>query len=170
MDRIFFGLKRAFHSSLRISRYDFKECALTPARMDVLYALDQARSSKRILWQSVLRRILGYTARSTLTQILRALEGLGWIRRKRSERVARQLEVQLTTAGREQLGHAQFHFCPGWAFDAPFWATHWQPPTGDELRAWSSYLEKIDGLDEILSNVRVALRDTSSLCYPWPED
>src|SRR5580658_1929207 len=112
MDLIFFGLKRAFHSSLRVSRNDFKELGLTPARMDVLYALDQERSSKRIVWQSVLRRILGYTARSTLTQMLRALERLGWVRRKRSQRDARQLEVELTTAGREKIGHAQSHFWP----------------------------------------------------------
>ena len=117
-----------------------------------------------------LRRILGYTARSTLTQMLCALEGFGWIRRRRSERDARQLEVELTPAGREQLGHAKFHFCPGWAFEAPLWATGWPPPTADEIRAWSSHLEKVEVLDEILSNVRFALRDTSSLCYPWPED
>ncbi len=170
MDRIFHGLKRAFHSSLRIARCDFKELGLTAARMDVLYAVDQARKAKQPLWQSQLRRILGYTARSTMTQMLRALEMLGWTRRKRSDRDARQLEVELTPAGREQLGRAHFHFCSGWAFDAPFWAEDWSPPTAAESKAWNAYVSKVERLDAILDNFRFALRDTSSLCYPWLED
>ena len=170
MDRIFFGLKRAFHSSLRIARRDFKELGLTAARMDVLYALDQARRAKQPVWQSHLRRSLGYTARSTMTQMLRALEALLWIRRKRSERDARQLEVELTRARRAQLGRAQFHFCPGWAFEAPYWATDWRPLVPDEIQAWEAYLPESDRLDTILSNFRFALRDTGNVCYPWPED
>ncbi len=170
MDRIFFGLKRAYHSSLRIARCDFKELGLTAARMDVLYAVDKARTAKLPLWQSQLRRILGYTARSTMTEMLRALEMLGWTRRKRSERDARQREVELTAAGREQLARASFHFCSGWAFAAPDWAKDWPPPLPAENRAWEAYLNKVDALDKILSNFRFALRDTSSLCYPWLDD
>ncbi len=170
MDPIFHGLKRAFHSSLRIARRDFKELGLTPARMDVLYALDSLGGANRRLWQSQLRRILGYTARSTLTQMLRALEALGWTRRKRSERDARQLEVELTRAGRAQLARAQSHFWPGWSFAAPFWAQDWGDPLPAESRTWDAYLPEVDHLDEILSNFRFALRDTSSLSHPWPED
>ena len=170
MDRIFFGLKRAFHSSLRVTRCDFKEIGLTPARMDLLIAVDRARATNRPLWQSQLRRILGYAARSTLTQMLGALDALGWTRRKRSERDARQCEVELTRAGREQLARAESTFWPGWAFEAPIWATDWGRPLPAETVAWDAYLPKLDELDEILSNFRFALRDTASLCYPWPED
>ena len=170
MDPLFFGLKRAFHSSLRIARRDFKELGLTPARMDVLYAVDKAHKAKRPVWQSQLRRTLGYTARSTMTQMLRALEALAWIRRKRSERDARQLEVELTQAGREKLARATFHFCSGWGFAAPDWAIDWPPPLPDETGAWSAYLQESDRLDTTLSNFRFALRDTSSVLYPWLED
>ena len=138
--------------------------------MDVLVAVDRARETNRPMWQSQLRRILGYTARSTMTEMLRALELRGWTRRKRSERDARQFEVDLTRAGRELLARALSHFWPGWAFDAPDWATDWSPPLPAENEAWDAYLEKVDPLDEILSNFRFALRDTGSLCYPWPED
>ncbi len=171
MDRIFFGLKRAFHSSLRVARCDFKELGLTAARMDVLYAVHHARTTNRPLWQSQLRRILGYTARSTLTQMLRALEVLGWVRRKRSERDARQREVELTRAGRKQLEDAEYRFLPGWwGFEAPYSAIDWSHPSPAESKAWNAYLPKAETLDKILSNIRFALRDTSSLCYPWPED
>src|SRR5580704_11365310 len=97
VDRIFFGLKRSYHSTLRLSRRDFKAIGNTPARMDILHALyNRGRPWKRPLWQSTLRRAIGYTARSTMTQILQALEKLLWIRRKRSEDDRRQLEVELT--------------------------------------------------------------------------
>ena len=171
MNCLFFGFKRAFHSTLRVSRIDFKEIQLTPARMDALYAIDQERRSKGLVWQSVLRHILGYSARSTLTEMLRALEELGWVRRKRSKRDARQREVELTKAGQAKLAKAHWHFCAtDWAFEAPYWAKDWPKPTADESQAWDSFLEKAEVLDKILSNVRFALRDTSTLFYPWAED
>ena len=164
-------MKRAFHSSLRVARCDFKELGLTAARFDILYALHHARTANRPLWQSQLRRILGYTARSTLTQMLRALELLGWVRRKSSERDARQREVELTRAGRQQLEDAEYHFLPGWwGFEAPYWAKDWSRPSRAETKAWDAYLLKAETIDKILSNFRLALRDTASLSYPWPED
>src|ERR1700755_370684 len=106
MDRVWYGLKRSFHSTLRVARRDFKELGLTAARMDILHALFRVRAWKRPIWQSALRRIIGYTARSTMTVMLRALEGLLWIRRKRSEDDRRQLEVELTELGRSELKRA----------------------------------------------------------------
>ena len=170
MDRIFFGLKRAFHSTLRVSRRDFQEIALTPARMDILHALYRMRKRDRPMWQSTLRRMLGYTARSTLTQILQALESLALIRRKRSPRDARQLEVELTEAGRAKIVRAYLRFFPGWSLDAPLWAKGWPAPTARECAAWNAYVDKIGRLDKILSNVRFALRDTASLRHRWTYD
>jgi DNA-binding MarR family transcriptional regulator len=170
MDPIFFGLKRAFHSTLRVSRRDFQEIALTPARMDILHALFRAHRRDRPMWQSTLRRILGYTARSTLTQMLKAIEALTWIRRKRSPHDARQLEIELTEAGREQIKKAYLRFFPGWSLDAPRWAKGWPTPSADECTAWEAYVDKIGRLDKILSNVRFALRDTGSLRHRWNYD
>jgi DNA-binding MarR family transcriptional regulator len=170
MDRIFYGLKRAYHSTLRISRRDFEEVDLTPARMDILHTLRRAKRSKVPIWQSQLRRIIGYTARSTMTQILQALEGLLWIRRKRSQEDKRQLEVELTDAGRDELSRAYCRFFPGWAIEAARWATGWLPPKPDEIRAWDGYVEKMGLFDRILSFIRIALRDTGSVRYRWFED
>ena len=170
MDRIFFGLKRAFHSTLRVSRRDFQEIALTPARMDILHALYRMRKRDRPMLQSTLRRILGYTARSTLTQILKAMESLAWIRRKRSPRDARQLEVELTPSGRGKIVKAYLRFFPGWSLDAPLWAKGWPAPSAAECTAWNAYVDKIGRLEKILSNIRVALRDTGSLRHRWSYD
>ena len=170
MDPIFFGLKRAFHSTVRVSRRDFQEIALTPARMDILHALFRMRKRDRPMLQSTLRRILGYTARSTLTQILKALETLNWIRRKRSPRDARQLEVELTQAGRGKIVKAYLRFFPGWSLDAPLWAKGWPTPSAEESTAWDAYVDKIGRLEKILSNIRFALRDTGSLRHRWSYD
>ena len=39
MNAVLFGLKRAFHGTLRVSRSTLKNCGLTAARFDLLYAL-----------------------------------------------------------------------------------------------------------------------------------
>ena len=167
MDPVFFGLKRAFHSTLRISRRDFKEIGTTPARMDILYALYKERRRETPIWQSTLRRIIGYTARSTMTQIMQALERLGLIVRRRIRQDERQLEVELTRAGQELFGRASHRFLNGWSIQAPWLAKDWPPPVEDESEAWQAYLDKLFPLRRILFNLRVALRDTGSLRYRW---
>jgi DNA-binding MarR family transcriptional regulator len=170
MDRIFFGLKRAYHSSLRITRKDFKDIALTPARMDILHVLyNRGRRWKHPIWQSTLRRIIGYTARSMMTQIMQALEGLGFVRRKGSLDDERQLEVSLTDAGWSRLGRAYVRFCPGWTHDALTFAKDWTPPDvrEEEEQAWKAYVSAMRRLEKLLFNVRLALRDTGCVRYLW---
>jgi hypothetical protein len=41
MNAIFFGLKRAYHGTLRITRSALASLGLTAARCDLLYALDR---------------------------------------------------------------------------------------------------------------------------------
>jgi DNA-binding MarR family transcriptional regulator len=167
MDPVFFGLKRAFHSTLRISRRDFEEIKTTPARMDILYALSKVRRGEPPIWQSSLRRIIGYTARSTMTQIMQALERLGLVVRRRSEQDERQLEVELTPAGRALFKEASRRFLQGWSLDAPSLARVWPPPNVDEREAWQAYLDELFPLRKILFNLRIALRDTGRLRYRW---
>ena len=171
VDPVLYGLKRAYHSTLRVSRRDFKAIELTPARMDILHALyNRGRWRNRFIWQSALRRIIGYTARSTMTQIMQALEALGWVRRTRSRQDKRQLEVELTEAGREQYGRAACRFLNGWSVEAPMRAKNWAPPDDDESRAWEAYIAKLTPLRKILLNIRIALRDIGSLRYQWLRD
>src|ERR1700744_3217420 len=144
MDRIFFGLKRSYHSTLRLSRRDFKAMGNTPARMDILHALyNRGRPWKRPLWQSTLRRAIGYTARSTMTELLQVLEGLEWVRRRQSREDKRQLEVELTERGRVALRRAYYRFGAGWPLEGPSWAKDWGRPLSVELDAWDAYLAKM---------------------------
>ncbi|HEX3772730.1 MAG TPA: MarR family transcriptional regulator [Polyangiaceae bacterium] len=168
MDRVFFALKRAYHSTLRITRRDFKDIDMTPARMDILHELyNEGRRRKQPIWQSTLRRIVGYTARSTMTQIMQALERLGLVSRRRSLQDERQLEVELTDAGFWALGRCNARFCPGWTYYALVWAKKWRDPHPEEEQAWDAYISKVRRLDKILLNIRIALRDTGCVWYPW---
>jgi DNA-binding MarR family transcriptional regulator len=170
MDRVFYALKRAYHSTLRITRKDFKEIAMTPARMDILHVLyNKGRKRKRPIWQSTLRRIIGYTARSTMTEMLQALERLRLVRRRGSLEDERQVEVELTGAGFWALGQCNARFCPGWTHFALAWATDWTPPDVrvEEDRAWDAHIAKRGRLDKLLYNIRYALRDTGCVRYPW---
>src|SRR5689334_22171797 len=96
MDSIFFGLKRAHQGTLRFARLALAPFGLTPARFDLLYALHTV--PVRGMLQSLLRRVLGVTA-PTVSRMLRSLEGLGLLVRRRSHPGARQRWVQLTEQG-----------------------------------------------------------------------
>ena len=74
MHHIFFSLKRTHHRALAYSRQLSIPYGLTPARFDMLYAIDRHRDS--LLWQSHLRRLLGVTA-ATISRMVRSLEALG---------------------------------------------------------------------------------------------
>jgi DNA-binding MarR family transcriptional regulator len=168
MDRIFFGLKRAYHSTLRISRRDFKDIDLTPARMDILHVLYN-RGRRLTIWQSTLRRIVGYTARSTMSEIMKSLERLGLVRRTQSQQSKRQLDVEITDAGWSRLSRAYGRFFPGWVHDAPAWAKKWKPDR-EEQQAWKVFVAKMGRLERILLKIRFALRDTGCVRYRWYSD
>jgi DNA-binding MarR family transcriptional regulator len=56
MHVIYFGLKRAFHGTLRVTRRALARLGLTPARFDMLYIVAKEGSS---LLQRELQRALG---------------------------------------------------------------------------------------------------------------
>src|ERR1019366_3816694 len=96
MHVIFFGLKRAFHGTLRITRGALATLGLTPARFDLLYIVAKEGSS---LLQRDLQRALGVAA-PTVSRMLRSLEDLGLIEREVMEEDHRCRNVLLTKAGR----------------------------------------------------------------------
>ena len=102
MDAVFFSLKRGFHATLRCSRPLLARVGLTPARFDVLYALGRSDGPRT---QSALRRMLGL-ARATISEMLAALEHLGWVQRRRDHDDRRTHRVALTDDGRAALEHA----------------------------------------------------------------
>ena len=74
MHVLYFGLKRAFHATLKINRPLLDRHAITPARFDLLYVIHLERWGS--LRQSKLRRVLG-VARPTISRMVRSLETLG---------------------------------------------------------------------------------------------
>ena len=96
MHIIFFGLKRAFHGTLRVTRRALATLGLTPARFDMLYIVAKEGSS---LLQRELQRVLGVTA-ATVSRMLASLEQLGLVEREVMEEDHRCRNVVLTKAGR----------------------------------------------------------------------
>jgi DNA-binding MarR family transcriptional regulator len=170
MHAAFFGLKRAFHGTLRLMRSPLAKLGLTAARFDMLYALPHGRENFEVgLTQSDLRRTLG-VSRPTVSRMLASLEQLRLVRRRRAEVDRRQILVALTRAGRllirkaERLlidgGHAQF--AVDCAVDPYQPSARWCDDT-------FCFFE-MAGLESFLDRVRYAFGDFATLRYPWHPD
>jgi DNA-binding MarR family transcriptional regulator len=161
MNQIFFGLKRAHHGVLRITRSALAKLGLTAARFDLLYVVHEGQD----MTQRELRRELGVSA-ATVSRMLKSLEVIGLMRRQRADWDRRQRLVRLTEAGRRSIRGAIRHFikwgaaqlmvdsalCPeGWHDDAVC-------------------LAAMDALDGHLSNIREAYGDLAALYYRWDPD
>ena len=169
MNQITFGTKRAFHGVLRGTRKLLASFGLTAARFDMLYALmgpASRRGSSRALYQSELRRKLGVTA-SVVSRMARALESLGWVKRRVPlEGDRRQRSVALTEEGEARMRAARrvvvrsVHrlvldaICLGRA--------------GDPLERFV----RMDTLEGSLRALRRDFGDRASLYFPWghPDD
>ena len=164
MHAIFFGLKRAHHGTLRITRDVLARMGLTAARFDMLYAI-KSRHKSGVL-QSALRRSLG-VCRATVSRMLASLEEIGLVTRKVYPFDRRQRLVVLTTLGRWRIAFAHRQITrSGWAqlaVDSALGAEgskyRWYDP--DECIAVTSLLERL------LDQLRRAFFDRAKLNYPW---
>ena len=130
MHPVFFGLKRAHHLSVAVARNLTCHFGLTPARFDMLLALERARPSMR---QRDLRRILGVSA-PTVSRMLKALESLGLVLRRKEPLTIRRADrrhrrVMLTDRGRARIRAAMRSiFGPAaasWAVECSLSPTWW---------------------------------------------
>jgi DNA-binding MarR family transcriptional regulator len=163
VNAIFFGLKRAYHGTLRIARSTLRLLGLTAARFDMLYAIHEWDPA-RIL-QSSLRRVLGVSS-PTVSRMLASLEELGLVRRTRVGGDGRQRAIELTDAGRSSIrkacwllirtGQAQL------AVDSALSPERWSDA--------DHCFFLMETLDAFLSNFRHAYRDIATLYYPWHPD
>ena len=164
MNAIFFGLKRAFHGTLRVSRSALKACGLTAARFDLLYALN--KRPRRAEAQCTLTRELGVT-RSTVSRMLASLEALGLVHRTRVPRDRRQRSVALTAAGRARIQRAVFRLqragSAQLAVDSALGGERWY-----DAHVYCFFA--MAALDQALSNIRQAFGDFATLYYPWHPD
>jgi DNA-binding MarR family transcriptional regulator len=171
MNAIVFATKRVFQSAVRVANSELKLIALglTAARFDMMFALTRRRDDKmdrQTLRQSELRRILGVSA-PVVSRMLRSLDALGWITRRRPRHGdQRQRDVTLT-----DLGFARFraayglliHFAKRIVYRAICWGLH---------RDRQERFRNMAMLESYLSSLRGHFRDTARLYYAWghPDD
>jgi DNA-binding MarR family transcriptional regulator len=163
MNAIFFGLKRAFHGTLRIYRRALAQMGLTAARFDLLYAMTQFGSHGVL--QNSLRRTLGVSA-PTVSRMLGSLEELGFVRRERAAVDRRLRYVLLTPEGRRRIreaieafvrsGHVQL------SVDSALCPDRWHDDT--------ACLYAMDACESTLRRLRRAYRDSARLHYRWHPD
>jgi DNA-binding MarR family transcriptional regulator len=166
MHTIFFGLKRAHHATLRLTRVPIAAMGLTAARFDLLYVLRRNRGG---VMQTALRRVLG-VCRATVSKMLGSLEKLGLVRRRFSIVDRRQKVVSLTKLGRLRIARAHREFMrSGWAqlaVDSALGAEgqmyRWYDE--DDCREATSLLESL------LGYIRNSFGDRATLVYPWSVD
>jgi DNA-binding MarR family transcriptional regulator len=165
MHAIFFGLKRAHHSTLRITRTVLAKMGLTAARFDLLYAVSEYRNG---MPQSGLRRLLG-VSRATISRMLASLEELGLLNRT----VAydrRKKDVRLTTRGRWRIALAHRLLTrSGWAqlaVDSALGAEGQNDGWCDPGRC----IAATSRLEDLLGRIRRAFGDCARLDYPWSPD
>ncbi len=167
MDQIFFGLKRAFHRTLRVQQKLAAEYGLTPARFDMLCAMRnwQHTSMGMPLSQRILRDTLGVSA-ATVSRMLKALEKL-WLvwRGPREGKLNSSRELRLTPRGFmliRRAMHKLFH--SGRARRIIDRAMHWPLCTKDDD------FQHRELLDDMLHQIRKSLGDVAWHSYPWHPD
>ena len=170
MNAHFFGTKRAFHAILRITRKPLAAFGLTAARYDMLYAIHggvpepESDRSYHLTKQNELPTKLG-VHKSVVSRMLRSLEDIGLVKRRRRYGDRRQLSVELTEAGIARLRDAVR--CLGRASKRLLWMAicfgRWRDRY-ERLRHMLDY-------DSYLRVIRSEYGDKARLVYPWyPED
>jgi DNA-binding MarR family transcriptional regulator len=158
MHAIYFGLKRAFHGTLRVTRTALASLGLTPARFDLLYIVAKAGGS---LLQRELQRALGVVA-ATVSRMLTSLEELGLVEREVMDEDHRCRNVMLTKAGRRcVLRAARVLIHSGniqLTVDSALSPDRWYDPT---------VCRRVqDQFDHSLRLVRDAYQDVATVFYP----
>ncbi len=166
MHAIFFGLKRAHHGVLRLTRTLLAGAGLTPARFDMMFAL----RSRHGVSQRHLQRLLGVT-RATVSKMLSSLEKLGFVARSVNPYDRRRKTVKLTAPGRMRFVQANMALRrSGWAQLAV------ESALGDGRLKYRWYDAQSCQLatsdtDGILSAFRRNYGDGATLVYPCgPQD
>jgi DNA-binding MarR family transcriptional regulator len=169
MNAIAFGTKRAFHGFLRVTRKALASVGLTAARFDMMCALygshDRDENDSHLVTQRDLRGELGVSA-SVISRMVRALEALGWVKRKRCIGDRRQFLVELTHLGWECIRRARRLLLRGvqrMVYDAICYGRHRDP---------DARFVHMERLESYLMVLRRDFGDRAALYYPWghPDD
>jgi DNA-binding MarR family transcriptional regulator len=167
MNAIFFGCKRAFHGCTRMARQALQGLGLTPARFDMLTAIgvDDSFASSTCT-QRTLRSALGVSA-PTVSRMVRSLEDLGLVERRRETYGdRRQIKVRLTELGLKHMRKAQRLILGTGAVQLAVDCALTDHRPYDE----SACLVQMDLTESILFRIRRAFGDFATLQYPWHPD
>ncbi len=156
MDSIFFGMKRADQVALRFGHKMLAPFGLTPARFDMLFAMDHGYSRT----QRDLRRELG-VARSTTSRMLASLERLGWVEREPRRHTRR---IRLTDTGKALIRRAARRLCG--CRRLPYRMVARAIRVGPRTNV---FMARGD-LDGSLARFRRTFGDGATLYYSWYED
>ncbi|HEY8040344.1 MAG TPA: MarR family transcriptional regulator [Polyangiaceae bacterium] len=170
MNAIAFGSKRTFHGFLRITRKALQSVGLTAARFDMMCALlgDHRRRHDVVTFsvrQSILRRTLGVSA-SVVSRMVRALEALGLVVRRRAREDRRQHDVSLTESGDRCIRAARRLLIRG------VQRIVYQCICMGKHRDANQRFVHMEWLESYLRALRRDFGDTATLYYPWghPDD
>jgi DNA-binding MarR family transcriptional regulator len=103
MHVMFFGMKRVHLRVVGITRALLGRIALTPARFDMMRIV--ALHGEYGILQAKMRDLLGVSA-PTVSVMVRSLELLGFVTRRRFERDRRCILVRITESGAQELERA----------------------------------------------------------------
>jgi DNA-binding MarR family transcriptional regulator len=160
MHPVFFGLKRAYYSTLGLTRRTLRKMGLTAARMDMLYVIHKRGRYPTL--QGQLWRTLGVCP-SVVSRMLKRLEAIGYVERDVVTNDTRRRTVTLTTQGRARVLRAIRQFI-GWGYAELALRSVLEP------RRWNSewYTHvAVSQLQEYLRLVRLGFGDRASLVvYP----
>jgi DNA-binding MarR family transcriptional regulator len=167
MHAAFFGLKRAYWGSLRVTRKRLTQMGLTAARFDLLFLLaampwQLPRSQKEIIVK------LGVTP-PVVSRMLKALREKGLVARERDTQNRRAWLISLTTSGRNLIQraidvfirsrrawrHVQRGLCPAMV----------RSPEREDEALW-----RMASLEETLDRLREGFRARGTLYYRWHPD
>jgi DNA-binding MarR family transcriptional regulator len=158
MDKVFFGLKRAYHGTLRVTRRALARLGLTAARFDLLYLLEHAGGE---MPQRELQRALGVAA-STVSRMLSSLEDLGLVDREIMIEDHRRTWVELTREGRRCVQRAAWLFIHSGrvrlAVDSALCPDRWYRETACRLASAAC--------DRTLTRLRHTFGDFATRDYP----
>jgi len=157
MNAVFFGVKRAFQSTLRVTRRWMAKLRMTPARFDMMEAIAGCKGG---LWQSELRTILGVTPQ-TISRMLKSLEELKCVVREHDPFVDwRRLWVSLTKHGRQRLARARRVFIRSGALQL---ALDCALVERDRIADRQASLHAMLGATEVFWQMRHGFHDEASL-------
>lgn len=170
MHAIFFGIKRAWHGCLRITRSILAAMGLTAARFDLLYALREGLGTTQVR----LRKALGVN-RTTISRMLCSLEALGLIARERPHYGDRRTwKVELTEKGerrmriaiRELIGSGSAKL----AVDSAIAGNPWRGQPAVDCHDDTACFVGCEVMDSYLRSIRTAYGDSATLSYRWHPD